>query len=107
MNSGFKSMSDDPDEPVGPQNVSRQNDVRLYIPDDHWEARTRRAGEQMYCFGKFEGEDWHHQIVTGELFLQRGSEVLCLSCAMKHGVVTTDRVFWQHLAKDPNRRPIV
>lgn len=82
-------------------------DTRLYVPDDHWEVHIRRKGERFYCYGKFEGEDWHHQIVTGEIYLKRGAEVLCLSCAMRHGVVSDDRLFWQHLRKDPNRKPLV
>lgn len=82
-------------------------DRRLYVPEEHWEPYIRRGGDRFYCYGKFEGEDWHHQIVTGELFLKRGAEVLCLACAIKQGVITDDRVFWQRLRPDPNRRPLV
>lgn len=82
-------------------------DKRLYVPDENWEARVRRGGERFYCYGKFEGEDWHHQIVAGELFLKRGDEVLCLACAVRQGVISTDRLFWQHRQRDPNRRPVV
>ena len=89
------------DHPTAPQ------DPRLYVPDENWQARIRRGGDRFYCYGKFEGEDWHHQIAIGELYLQRGHEVLCLACAIKQKVLTNDRVYWQHLEKDPNRRPLI
>lgn len=82
-------------------------DHRLYAPDDLIEAKVRQKGERIFCYGKFAGEDWHHQIVTGEIYIQRGEERFCLTCAIKQKVITTDRLFWQRLTKDPNRRPLI
>lgn len=96
------------DDEQSPQTAdSEATDNRLYVPDDNWEAKIRRSGDRFYCYGKFAGEDWHHQIVTGEIYLQRGDEKFCLSCAIRQKVVTADRLYWQHLTKDPNRRPLI
>jgi hypothetical protein len=33
-------------------------------------------------------------LVTGEIYLQRGTEKYCLSCALRHGYITHERAFW-------------
>ncbi|MBL8848195.1 MAG: hypothetical protein JNG89_00845, partial [Planctomycetaceae bacterium] len=74
-------------------------DVRLYLPDiDGWSARVQKSGERLYCFYKLPGQDYFHLLMDGEIFLQKGEEVVCLMCALRRGVVTTDRLNWQHRA---------
>ncbi|MBI1345027.1 hypothetical protein GC163_01920 [bacterium] len=72
-------------------------DVRLYAPDsEDWTAHIKNDSEKIYCYQKNPGEDYFHLIVNGELYLASGTEKLCLRCALRRGVVTTDRLFWQH-----------
>jgi hypothetical protein len=71
-------------------------DVRLYFPDAKgWTPHILTSADKVYCFAKNPGEDYYHLILSGELYLQRGDEVFCLLCALRHGVVTQDRLFWQ------------
>lgn len=84
-------MSDEPLPPVP------EPDGRLYVPDtEHWKAAIKADWDKTYCFAKNPGEDYYHLIVHGEIHLKRGDEVYCLRCAGRMGVISTDRLFWQH-----------
>lgn len=88
-------------DPVA-QNMAAQPDdslpdVRLYVPDsEDWRACVKVDSEKAYCYQKNPGEDYFHLILGGEIFLMNGDEKLCLRCALRRGVVTTDRLFWQN-----------
>lgn len=71
-------------------------DARLYLPQNEgWQARVKQGWEQTFCYTKNPGEDYFHLLLAGEIYLQRGDEKLCLNCALRHGLVTTDRLYWQ------------
>ena len=78
-----------------------QPDHRLYVPPDGWEAHVKRGWEKEYCYAQNPGEDFFHPILSGEIFLQRDNEKFCLNCALRNGLITADRLYWQH----PGRRP--
>jgi hypothetical protein len=68
---------------------------RLYVPDyAGWKAAVKQDWNKEYCFLQRPGEDFYHLLVTGEIYLQRGSEKYCLSCAVRHGYASRDRAFW-------------
>jgi hypothetical protein len=68
---------------------------RLYVPEhDNWKAAIKHDWNKEYCFVQRPGEDFYHLLVTGEIYLHRGSEKYCLSCALRHGYATHDRAFW-------------
>ena len=70
-------------------------DRRLYVPfSEGWEVRIK-TGPRDYCFFRQPGENGFHLILTGELYLQYGSQKMCLSCAYRQGFITDDRLFWQ------------
>ena len=70
-------------------------DRRLYLPNPHgWEVRIK-SGTREYCCLRNDGEEWFHLLIDGELFLQSGEEKLCLNCAVRRGVLTDHRLFWQ------------
>ncbi len=74
----------------------RPQDLRLYLPDQQAvQVRIQGGGERQYCYQKDPGKDYFHQIVPGEIYLETGDEKLCLNCALRRGVVTTDRLYWQ------------
>lgn len=82
------------------QNKQRQaagpHDPRLYVVSpEGWEAKVKQGWEREYCYLQNPGEDYFHLITGGEIYLQRGSEKYCLACALRHGVLTTDRLKWQ------------
>ncbi|WP_437224339.1 hypothetical protein SH661x_003587 [Planctomicrobium sp. SH661] len=71
-------------------------DCRLYVPEaENWQARILTSWEKVYCFSKNPGQDYYHLILHGEIYLQKGDEVYCLSCARRDGVATHDRLYWQ------------
>jgi hypothetical protein len=71
-------------------------DLRLYLPEhDRYHVRVMSGVEREYCFQKAPGQDYYHLLVPGELYVDSGDERLCLNCALRRGIVTFDRLFWQ------------
>ena len=71
-------------------------DMRLYVPDaEMHQVQLMRGGEREYCFAQNPGEDFFHLLVAGEVYIQYGDEKYCLNCAMRRGMITADRLFWQ------------
>jgi hypothetical protein len=91
----------DPDEPADsgetlPSPATDSSDSRLYVHSpEGWQARIKQGWEKQYCYSRFPGQDHFHLILNGEIFLEHNDEKLCLSCAVRRGVITTDRLFWQ------------
>ncbi len=72
-------------------------DRRLYLPQhDGWEGRVKSDSTKEYCYYKNPGDDFFHLLVVGEIYLVRGDEKCCLNCAIRHAIVTSDRLHWQH-----------
>lgn len=77
-------------------------DHRLYVPKQAgWEAAIKQTWEQEYCYSKNPGEDWFHLLANGELYIHRGTEKFCLTCALRLKVLTRDRLFWQKGSRGP------
>ncbi len=75
---------------------------RLYAPfSDGWSVRIK-TGQREFCHYRQPGEEWFHILINGELYLQRGSERICLNCAHRQGILTDDRLYWQ---RRPQRSP--
>lgn len=71
-------------------------DCRLYIPaPEGWRAQLKTNWDRLYCFGKNPGEDFHHLLLHGEIYVARGDEVYCLRCARRAGFITSERLNWQ------------
>jgi hypothetical protein len=85
-----------------------QGDERRYVPyPEGWQARIKQGFEKEYCFSKNPGEEFFHLLMGGEIYLQHGSERYCLNCAVRHGITTPDRMFWQHPPNKPTLPPPV
>lgn len=83
-------------------------DHRLYVPmAEGWKVHILKTWEKTYCFGKHPGEDFHHAILFGEIYLQQGTELYCLTCALRNGAITTDRLHWQHQSPRGGRSGLV
>lgn len=93
-------MSDVPasrpaEEPATP--IDDVPDARLYVCEpESWQAHVKYDSERLYCYAKSPGEDYFHLILNGEIYLQRDNEKYCLQCALRQGVATQDRLFWQN-----------
>ena len=80
-------------------------DSRLYVPDNEdWGVEIKRDSDRIYCYAKQPGQDYFHLILNGEIYVTRQHERYCLSCALRMGFLTQDRLFWQHrVPKKPTR----
>ena len=77
-------------------------DQRLYVPNaDSWTTKVKRGWKKEYCFSKAPGEDFFHRLMGGEIYLEQNNERYCLTCALRYGIITTDRLYWQHPPKKP------
>ena len=80
-------------------------DARLYAhAPEGWEAHIKQGWDKDYCFAKAPGEDWFHLLMSGEIYLQHGTEKYCLNCALRRGILTTDRLYWQHQSQTSRER---
>lgn len=83
-----------------------EGDCRLYHPDaEGWHAAIQSGVDRHHCYAKAPGQDYFHLIVPGEIYVQKGDEKLCLMCALRMGVLTTNRLFWQAPASKRMRNP--
>ena len=71
-------------------------DARLYLRQpEGWTAHVKTDASREYCYWKSAEEDGFHLLVTGEIYLERDREKICLNCAMKHDLITHNRQHWQ------------
>jgi hypothetical protein len=83
-----------------PDDHSRSDDpsreARLYLPlHEGWSVGIKRDWSKEYCFLKNLGEDYYHLLMSGEIYVEHGSDKYCLNCALRHGYLTRNRTFWQ------------
>lgn len=77
-------------------NGSTGGDQRLYVPQSNLCRVTMKADwAKEYCFLQNPGDDHFHLLVHGEVFVQKGDDRYCLNCALRLGLVSRDRQFWQ------------
>ncbi len=88
-----------------PLNQHRElsQDFRMYLPHaEGWLAHVKTGWDKQYCYAKNPDEDFFHLIVNGEFYLQHGDEKYCLNCAMRQGILTTERLNWQTRQNRPH-----
>ena len=74
-------------------------DARLYIPikeTENTNILVKTSSSKEYCFAKFPGEDHYHLLMNGEICVTNGHDIYCVECAIRHGLLTMDRLNWQH-----------
>ena len=73
------------------------DDHRLYLPrtEKKWSVRVMSSYDREYCHAKFPGDPHYHLLVGGELHLDNGEQKYCVECALRLGLLTQDRTFWQ------------
>ena len=86
----------DPAETAGADGRDAAADGRLYARAMRdWRAVVKTDFAKQYCHLKTPGEDYYHLLTGGELYLDNGESKLCLNCAVRSGVLTTDRFHWR------------
>jgi hypothetical protein len=61
---------------------------RLFMFEPGWHVRVKKHSEREFCHMKAPGQDFHHRLQVGELFLAREDERLCLACAERRGLLS-------------------
>lgn len=74
-------------------------DRRLYVLDGGWSAVVHLGGTSHYCYSQNVGEDYYHLILSGEIYMTDGDVKYCLNCALRHGIITTDRLAWSQRSR--------
>jgi len=64
---------------------------RLFVFEGGWRAGVKSGSHREFCHVIAPGQDFYHRLVDGEIFLVRDSEKVCLPCASRRGLVTTER----------------
>ena len=76
--------------------MTSPDDRRLYVPHpDNWAVRVKPSFDREYCHAKFPGEPHYHLLMGGEVHVDNGEQKFCLTCALRLGLVTLDRTYWQ------------
>lgn len=84
------------DDPAPLPTPGDEVDRRLYVARrDGWQAKIKTGWDKAYCYAKSPGEEGFHQLVAGEIYLQRDDEKYCLNCARRLEIVTGNRLYWQ------------
>ena len=91
-----------PTDPPGPPAFHLDGRLYALAPRD-WRAHVKVDFAKQYCHLKSPGEDYYHLLTGGELFLENGEAKLCLNCAVRSGVLSTDRRHWQRGDAAPTR----
>jgi hypothetical protein len=60
---------------------------RIFLRDPACKLHVKADSSKLYCYQVAEGEDYHHRISQGELYLSWGDEKLCFPCAEKRGLL--------------------
>ena len=82
-------------------------DRRVYIPEpEGWKAAIKLGWDNDYCYAKTPGQDYFHLLLNGEVYIQKEHEKFCLNCAVRLGLVTTDRLYWQNGVRPPRPTPL-
>ena len=101
-----------PGSPAAPHSVPGSPlpdgiDRRVYIPEpEGWKARIKLGWDNDYCYAKTPGQDYFHLLLNGEVYIQKEHEKFCLNCAVRLGLVTTDRLYWQNGVRPPRPAPL-
>lgn len=89
-----------------PPDSPADSDVRLYFKHhDEWQVLVKRNWEKQYCYAKLPGQNYFHNILAGEIYVQRGDEKYCLMCALRMGFLTQDRLYWQRGPRAEKKMP--
>jgi hypothetical protein len=61
---------------------------RLFVHEPGWRIGIKRGSHREFCYMMAPGQDYYHRLMDGELFLFHGDERLCLSCAVRRGLIS-------------------
>ena len=72
---------------------------RLFLHEPGWQVALKADSHREFCHAVTPGEDHHHRLNLGEVFVFLGDEKLCLPCACRRNLFAVQ----PRLLRDPPR----
>jgi hypothetical protein len=60
---------------------------RVFVREPTWRVACKTDHNRMHCYQVAEGDQHHHRINQGEIYLLSGEEKLCIPCAQRRGLL--------------------
>jgi hypothetical protein len=79
-------MDAQPSRPALPHEPSR----RLFLHEPGWAVGLKVGSERVFCYMMAPGQDYYHRLLDGEVYLFHGDERLCLACAERRGLLSSE-----------------
>lgn len=72
---------------LGPDSVHEPL-PRIFLHDTAWRIRHKTGSDREFCYVAAPGQDHHHRLSAGEVYLENGEERICLPCASRRGLIS-------------------
>lgn len=73
--------------PIDPSGVLPK---RLFLLEQGWRVALKVGSEREFCYVMAPGQDYYHRLLDGEIYLFQNEEKLCMACAQRRGLLTTE-----------------
>jgi hypothetical protein len=60
---------------------------RMFVFERGWTVGMKTGSHRELCHMMAPGQDFYHRLGDGEVYVQQGTEKLCLSCAFRRGLL--------------------
>jgi hypothetical protein len=84
-------MNRDPQSTPSPDVDDRDTTTtpsRLFLFESDWRISVKTDSQRAYCYMRAPGQDFYHSLLDGEIFLSRGEQRYCMSCAIRRGLIS-------------------
>ena len=81
-------MTDEPDARDAQRPPLAQ--TRLFLHEPGWRIALKVGSDRTFCYMTAPGQDYYHRLLDGELYVYQGDERLCLACAGRRGLFSTE-----------------
>jgi hypothetical protein len=62
----------------------------MYLTEPGWRIGVKHGSDREFCYMRAPGQDFYHRLLDSEVFLHREDEKLCLACAARRGLLTSE-----------------
>ncbi|APW60975.1 hypothetical protein [Paludisphaera borealis] len=83
INDRYSAAEPPPDDTAD----SRECASRLYVHEAGWRISIKRGSVREFCYVMAPDQDYYHRLVDGEIYLHQADERICLSCAVRRGII--------------------
>jgi hypothetical protein len=63
---------------------------RLFLRESGWQIGMKVGSAREFCCMVAPGQDFYHRLLDGELYVYHGDERICLACAERRGLLSTE-----------------